>query len=114
MAQVPDLVPAQDAGKEAEIIGFDFGPIMSSGDFITSVTELSCTVVKGVDYNAASRWIGTTLLVPSTKTGAGNCQVNKLFQYAQAGVRYRLQCVVTTNQGLRLSLYTHISGQTPV
>lgn len=111
MSLAPDLVPPQDAGVESETIGFDFGPALQPGDYVTSVVTTSCIAVTGTDPDASTRLTGSTILVPSNKTGANNCQVNKTFQHALAGVRYRLQCIAIMFSGQQKSIIVHISGQ---
>lgn len=113
MSQGNDLAPPQDAVVELEGIGFDFGPALATGETITSVTSLTCMVWRGFDQSPSSRLSGPAFIVSSTKTGAPSAQVNQNFGGALGGTTYRLQCVVVTNAGESLSLWTHFGGVTP-
>ena len=112
MAQGNDL-PSQDANVELDPIGFDFGPQMAAGEYITSLVALTCAVVAGYDPNPNSHLIGSPAIVSSTGSGSAFGQVNQRMGGLLGGVTYLVQCVVLTSQANKLSLWTHISAVTP-
>jgi hypothetical protein len=112
MAQAKDLMPPIDAGEE-ETVGFDFGPILSSGVTITGTPTVTCAAYRGSDAAASSRFVGSAEIVASSKTGAPSAQVNQLVGTMVGGVTYRLQCVVDTSDGQTLSLWAHLACIAP-
>lgn len=116
MSRANTLTPAIDATIEEEFLGFDFGPILATGVFISSIDELICSVAaisNAPDASAHTRLLDSPFLVASKATGAVDCQVNQLFGTAVGGVTYLLQCAVTTTDGQTLSLWSHLSCVAP-
>ena len=112
MSVVNTLSP-QDAAVEVEGIMFDFGLALATGETITTVTGVTCTVRVGADPSPSSRLSGGSMVATSQRTGAASAAVTTKFGGALAGVTYRLQCVVVTSGGQTLSIVTYISGQAP-
>ena len=107
------LTPPQDAGVEAEIIGFDSGLTLASNETIVHVSGVTCTVDVGTDPSPSSRLSGGNTIMASARTGAANAMVLTLFSGALAGTTYQLQCLAVTSLGQTLSIVTYISGEMP-
>lgn len=93
--------------EENEPYSFDFQNDVPPGETITSAVW-TCEVADdsaGDDEQAATRLSGapTNSGVITTHSVAG----------LQAGVKYLLQAVVTTNEGNVVSLWSHVLGRDP-
>ncbi len=102
------LTPPQDPVVESEIIGFDYGLILASGESLMSVSSVTCVVDAGFDPNPSARLSGGNMLVPSSKSGIMNGQVVTRFSGQFSGTTYKLQCIVVTTLGQTLSITTYI------
>ena len=113
VSQTNELLPPIDSSVEIETVTFDFGLILAPGVTITSVVSLTCQVLSGTDPNPASRLVGGAAIVPSPNTGLANQAVSQLVGTMIGGVTYRLQCVATSSDGQTISLWNHLTCQTP-
>jgi hypothetical protein len=95
---------AGDPG-ESEVFSFDFSCDLQEGETIAGATW-TCDVVRGTDANAPTRLLGAPVnAAPLTSHRVGGLL---------AGVRYRLQAVITTSLSNTLSQWSHISCRAPV
>lgn len=109
--QANDLTPI-DSTVEILTIGFDnFG--LASGETIASIESVTCVAFMRVDDAASTRLIGDPSIVASAKTGAASSAVAQQIGMMVAGVTYRLQCVVLTSQGNKLSVWMHVPCVAP-
>lgn len=113
VSQTNELLPPIDSTVEIETVTFDFGLILVAGVTITGVTSLTCEVVSGTDPNPASRLVGSAAIVASPNSGGANQAVAQLVGTMLGGVTYRLQCVATSSDGQTISLWNHLTCQTP-
>jgi len=89
---------------ENELYTLDFVNDLAANEAMTSATW-TCAAVTGSDPSAASRISG-----PASVSGKTTSQrVTGLL----AGVRYRLQAIATTTFGNTVSLYSHVTCQSP-
>lgn len=113
VSQTNQLLPPIDATVEIETVTFDFGLILVAGVTVTGISSVTCEVVSGTDSNPASRLVGGAAIVASPNSGGANQAVAQLVGTMLGGVTYRLQCVVTSSDGQTISLWNHITCQTP-
>lgn len=113
VSQTNQLLPPIDSTVEIETVTFDFGLILVAGVTITGISAVTCEVVSGTDANPASRLVGGAAIVASPNSGGANQAVAQLVGTMLGGVTYRLQCVVTSSDGQTISLWNHLTCQTP-
>lgn len=113
MARTPDLTPPIDSSVEQELMTFDFGPILATSETITTISSVSCDVFEGSDTHAFDRLLASPVVAASPTTGAAAAAVVQSIGNMIGGTTYRLQCLVTTSLGQKLSLWTHLACQTP-
>lgn len=113
MSQTNDLTPPIDATVEQETITFDYGRMLAVGVTV-SIVSISCTVVSGSDVTPSSRLLGVPAVVTSPNSGGASQAVSQLVGTMVAGTVYLLQCVVSTSDGQKPSLWTHLACQAPV
>jgi hypothetical protein len=89
---------------ENEVYSFDFTRDLADNEALTAATW-SCTVAGGSDPSAASRISGSASVSGKTTSQ----RVTGLL----AGVRYRLQAIATTTFGNTVSLFSHVTCQSP-
>jgi hypothetical protein len=94
-----------DTGED-EIYQFDYTAILASGETIVSAVW-TCAVVNGTDGSPASHLQGAPLI-----NSAGTA-TQQWIQTLIPGVQYRLQAMVTTSIGQKLSLYSHVLCTNP-
>jgi|WetSurMetagenome_2_1015567.scaffolds.fasta_scaffold75363_2 hypothetical protein len=99
------LTPPIDASVEVETICFDYGLLLQDGPLtITSVLSMTCTAIAGIDADAATRFVGGSVISSSRETGANSGSVLQQVGNMVAGVTYVLRCVAGISDGQRLSL----------
>lgn len=109
MPQVADILPPFDATVESGILQFDFGPWLASGVTILSVQSLTIELVTGTDDSPTSRLLGSSSIVDSRKTKAGDAQVNRLVGFFPGTAsKYKVTCVVNTSSGERPALWAYL------
>ncbi len=113
LAQTNDLIPPIDSSVEVEWVYFDYSQIIDPGVLITAVTSLTCTVNYGSDPAASTRLIGASAIVTSPRSQAPSAAVAQLVGDMVGGVTYLLQCVVATDDGQEISLWTHLACRVP-
>lgn len=98
---------------ENEIYTFDFVNDLSSGELLVDTTPpvWSIALASGTDASVATRLSGS----PVIQNGPGGAltATSQRVVGLLPGVRYILQAVVTTNQGNKKSLYSHVLGNQP-
>lgn len=118
VAQTNDLQPPIDAVVEVETVTFDYGRILVSSAYVTTIVAVSCTVFQSdsdsvVDPTPQNRLISSAVIAPSPNSGLANQAVAQLVGTMIGGITYLLQCVVQTSDGQTLSLWTHITCDIP-
>jgi hypothetical protein len=109
--QSPDFDPIDTA--ESKVLGFDFAPLLRSGDSIASVLSMTCALHSGVDAQPSIRALGSPTIVPSDSSGAAASGVAQMFGNMVAGASYVLTCVVTTAGGETLDIWARIPCRIP-
>lgn len=97
---------------EAETYGFDYGAILAAGETIASVVW-TCAVISGSDSIPMSRLNGSPNIIASPSTGAASAATTQSVSTMLPGVQYRLQALVTTSLGQKLSLWSHVQCNAP-
>jgi hypothetical protein len=118
VAQTNDLQPPIDAVVEEETVTFDYGLILAATASITAVVSMTCAISQSTsdeitDPTPQNRIIGPSFIATSPNSGLPNQAVSQLVGTMIGGIVYILECVVTTSDGQTLSLWTHITCQTP-
>lgn len=108
MARAKDLTPPIDTTVEEEVVTFDFGLLLDTGEIISSIISVTCEVYIGIDADADDRQVGTAAIEPSPATGLTSGAVAQLFGTMIAGVTYRLSCNVLTSTGQKLNIWVHL------
>jgi hypothetical protein len=113
VSQTNQLTPPIDADVEAETVTFDYGLILAAGVTVTSIASLKCEVVSGTDPTPTARLLGGATIGTSPNSGGANQATFQLVGTMLGGVTYRLQCVANCSDGQIISLWNHITCQTP-
>ena|SRR5215831_12954240 len=109
--QAPDFDPID--AQEAKVLGFDFAPLLQTGDTVASVVGVTCSVHSGVDANPSSRMISGPTIVPSASSTLAGQGVAQKFGTMIAGNSYVLSCLVNTTLGEVLEIWARIVCRSP-
>ena len=94
--------PAQPA--ETDFFGFDFVKDLEEGELILSAT-FALAVVSGTDNAVADRMVGDAKILDT--------KCSQKISGLVAGVNYRIEATVTTNEERVLKLWSHIECRAP-
>jgi hypothetical protein len=95
---VGEFSPADSV--ENEIYAFDFKRDLATGEVVESA-DFEISVIEGTDASASSRLLG-----PASVSGV---QARQRVANLVPGVVYKLQAIVTTNQGNTKSLWGRVT-----
>jgi hypothetical protein len=114
VSRANDLTPAIDAVTEVKTAAFDFGAVLNPGVSITSVLQMTCSVLEGnQDSTPAARLIGAFAIGQSPYSDAPAQAVYQKVGQMVDGTVYRLLCQVQTSDGQQPQAWTHITCKAP-